>query len=243
MEHLTKKFEIIQMEIQKQSEQLNQRVNATSEEIKILENKFEEVKRINEKQLINNSGETKRQIENDIKFNQYLYDLELRKKMCKKTYYKNEIQSREMYVIRCIVYMNYMLANQNNNEIGKTQNFFALVNHIYQEFVKNHQFLKEYYREKKDIHESYVLLLTLFPNLDKERKEQIEKNLLTEEEYKDLINRILNLDATLDEYKELFKTRKVPKRNINDKCLNYEIETVVESIYQGVKKNEVQNKK
>lgn len=243
MENLTKKFEIIQSEIAKQSEQLNTRVNDASEEIKRLEDKFQYVKRINEKQLMNSSGENRKKVENDIKFNQYLYDLELRKKMCKKMYYKNEIQAREMYVIRCIIYMNLMLANQNKNEISKTQNFFALINHIYEEFIKQHQYLKDYYREKKDIHESYVLLLTLFPNLDKERKEQIELNLLTEEEYQELLNKILNLDTTLEEYKGLFKTIKVSKKYIKDSCLNYDIKKVVEGIYQGVKTNEGRNKK
>lgn len=50
----------------------------------------------------------------------------------------------------------------------------------------------------------------------------------------------------LEEYKQVFKTRKprITKKNIeNNLYFNFDIMTVVDSIYPGLKKDEVQNTK
>ena len=166
--------------------------------------------------------------------------------MAKKTFYKNELQLREMYVVRCTLFMNYMVAKANKNEIQMTQSFFAFINYVYSEFVKKYQYQKDFYLEKKNIHESYVLFLSLFPTIDKERKEQIEKNILSEEEYQDLIKQIEELDQMLEEYKQVFKTKKpsITKKDIESNvCFNFDIASVVENIYPGIKKHEVPNTK
>ena len=156
--------------------------------------------------------------------------------------------------------MNYMVAQANKNEIQTTQSFFAFINYVYSEFVKKYQYQKDFYLEKKNIHENYVFssyhchilsilknqLNSLFPTIDQERKEQIEKNILSEEEYQSLINKIEQLDKTLEEYKQVFKTKKprITKKDIeNNSCFNFDIELVVQNIYPGLKKDEVQNTK
>lgn len=246
MEALAKTFLVVQKELQEQSEKINELLEDTSMEIQKLDDKFLNVKTVNQKLLDSSPTIEKKKIENDIKFNQYLYDLELRKKMAKKTFYKNELQLREMYVVRCTLFMNYMVAQANKNEIQTTQSFFAFINYVYSEFVKKYQYQKDFYLEKKNIHENYVLFLSLFPTIDKERKEQIEKNILTEEDYQSLINKIEQLDKTLEEYKQVFKTKKprITKKDIeNNSCFNFDIELVVQNIYPGLKKDEVQNTK
>lgn len=246
MEALAKTFLVVQRELQNQSKEINERLEITSQEIKKLDDKFLSVKSLNQQLLDNTPVSDKKRVENDIKFNQYLYDLELRKKMSKKTFYKNELQLREMYVVRCTLFMNYMVAQANKNEIQTTQSFFAFINYVYSEFVKKYQYEREFYLEKKNIHENYILFLSLFPTIDKDRRQQIEKNILTDEEYKSLINQIEQLDSKLEEYKQIFKTKKprITKKDIeNNICFNFDITTVVENIYPGAQKNDVQNTK
>ena len=151
-----------------------------------------------------------------------------------------------MYFSRCSTFVNYMVALSHKNEIQINQTFFSFINHVCEEFVKNYQYLRDYYVEKKRIHEKYVFFLSSYPGIDQKRRTQIEKNLLTEEEYQDIINKINELDKTLNEYKEIFKTKKpkITKKIIeSNTCFNFEILNVVESIYQGVKKNEIHNTK
>ena len=229
-----------------QSKDINKCIDNSSKEINDLENKFMNIKLSNQNKLDNSSGIQKQQIEKDIKFNQSLYELELSKKYLKKTYYQNQLKSREMYFSRCSTFVNYMVALSHKNEIQINQTFFSFINHVCEEFVKNYQYLRDYYVEKKRIHEKYVFFLSSYPGIDQKRRTQIEKNLLTEEEYQDIINKINELDKTLNEYKEIFKTKKpkITKKIIeSNTCFNFEILNVVESIYQGVKKNEIHNTK
>ena len=235
MDDIMKIFQVVQNELQMQRKEIND-----------LENKFMNIKLSNQNKLDNSSGIQKQQIEKDIKFNQSLYELELSKKYLKKTYYQNQLKSREMYFSRCSTFVNYMVALSHKNEIQINQTFFSFINHVCEEFVKNYQYLRDYYVEKKRIHEKYVFFLSSYPGIDKKRRTQIEKNLLTEEEYQDIINKINELDKTLNEYKEIFKTKKpkITKKIIeSNTCFNFEILNVVESIYQGVKKNEIHNTK
>lgn len=246
MDDIMRIFQIVQNELQMQSKDINKCIDNSSKEINELEDKFMNIKLSNQNKLENSSGNQKQQIEKDIKFNQSLYELELNKKYLKKTYYQNQLKSREMYFARCSTFVNYMVALSHKNEIQINQTFFSFINHVCEEFVKNYQYLRDYYVEKKRIHEKYVFFLSSYPLIDQKRRNQIEKNLLTEEEYQDIINKINELDQTLNEYKELFKTRKpkITKKIIeNNTCFNFEILNVVESIYQGVKKNEVHNTK
>lgn len=245
MDDLAKIFLVIQKELENQSKKLNDCVEKVSKEIQELDNKFSKVKTINEQRLNTSNSEQKKEIENNIKFNKYLYDLELRNKMLKKSEYKNQIKMCEMYFVRCTIFMNYMVARENHNEIQITQTFFAFVNHVQEEFVKNYQFKKDYYLEKKNIHEEYTLLLSLFPSIDENRRSQIEKKLLSLDEYSDILLKIIELDDTLENYKQIFKTRKpnIIEKNINNKIyFNFEIKKVVESIYPGLL-NEISNKK
>lgn len=246
MDDKMKIFQIVQNELQMQSKDINKCIDNSSKEIHELEDKFMNIKLSNQNKLENSSGDQKQQIEKDIKFNQNLYELELNKKYLKKTYYQNQLKSREMYFARCSTFVNYMVALSHKNEIQINQTFFSFINHVCEEFVKNYQYLRDYYVEKKRIHEKYVFFLSSYPLIDQKRRNQIEKNLLTEEEYQDIINKINELDQTLNEYKELFKTRKpkITKKIIeSNTCFNFEILNVVESIYQGVKKNEIHNTK
>lgn len=246
MDDIMRIFQIVQNELQMQSKDINKCIDNSSKEINELEDKFMNIKLSNQNKLENSSGNQKQQIEKDIKFNQSLYELELNKKYLKKTYYQNQLKSREMYFARCSTFVNYMVALSHKNEIQINQTFFSFINHVCEEFVKNYQYLRDYYVEKKRIHEKYVFFLSSYPLIDQKRRNQIEKNLLTEEEYQDIINKINELDQTLNEYKELFKTRKpkITKKIIeSNTCFNFEILNVVESIYQGVKKNEVHNTK
>lgn len=245
MEQLQRKFSIIQTEIQKQNNDINKRLEEISKEIKELDETFMKVKTLNHQLLDTTPVTNKKQIESDIKFNKYLYDLELRKKMSKKTFFKNQLQMRQMYINRCILFTSYVIATENKNQIQITQSFFAFVNYVYSEFVKNHQYLKEFYLEKKDIHENYVLLLSLYPTVDKERREKLEKNVLTKEEYEKLLNDIKELDKTLEEYKRIFKTEKprISKRSLkNGDYFNFDIGKVVTNIYPGLQ-DEIQNTK
>ncbi len=246
MDDIMKIFQVVQNELQMQSKDINKCIDNSSKEINDLENKFMNIKLSNQNKLDNSSGIQKQQIEKDIKFNQSLYELELSKKYLKKTYYQNQLKSREMYFSRCSTFVNYMVALSHKNEIQINQTFFSFINHVCEEFVKNYQYLRDYYVEKKRIHEKYVFFLSSYPGIDKKRRTQIEKNLLTEEEYQDIINKINELDKTLNEYKEIFKTKKpkITKKIIeSNTCFNFEILNVVESIYQGVKKNEIHNTK
>ena len=246
MNEIMKIFQVVQNELQMQSKDINKCIDTTSKEINNLENKFMNIKLSNQNKLDNSSGIQKQQIEKDIKFNQSLYELELSKKYLKKTYYQNQLKSREMYFSRCSTFVNYMVALSHKNEIQINQTFFSFINHVCEEFVKNYQYLRDYYVEKKRIHEKYVFFLSSYPGIDQKRRTQIEKNLLTEEEYQDIINKINELDKTLNEYKEIFKTKKpkITKKIIeSNTCFNFEILNVVESIYQGVKKNEIHNTK
>ena len=246
MDDIMKIFQVVQNELQMQSKDINKCIDNASKEINDLENKFMNVKLSNQNKLDNSSGIQKQQIEKDIKFNQSLYELELSKKYLKKTYYQNQLKSREMYFSRCSTFVNYMVALSHKNEIQINQTFFSFINHVCEEFVKNYQYLRDYYVEKKRIHEKYVFFLSSYPGIDQKRRTQIEKNLLTEEEYQDIINKINELDKTLNEYKEIFKTKKpkITKKIIeSNTCFNFEILNVVESIYQGVKKNEIHNTK
>lgn len=246
MDDVMKIFQVVQNELQMQSKDINKCIDNSSKEINDLENKFMNIKLSNQNKLDNSSGIQKQQIEKDIKFNQSLYELELSKKYLKKTYYQNQLKSREMYFSRCSTFVNYMVALSHKNEIQINQTFFSFINHVCEEFVKNYQYLRDYYVEKKRIHEKYVFFLSSYPGIDQKRRTQIEKNLLTEEEYQDIINKINELDKTLNEYKEIFKTKKpkITKKIIeSNTCFNFEILNVVESIYQGVKKNEIHNTK
>lgn len=246
MDDIMKIFQVVQNELQMQSKDINKCIDNASKEINDLENKFMNIKLSNQNKLDNSSGIQKQQIEKDIKFNQSLYELELSKKYLKKTYYQNQLKSREMYFSRCSTFVNYMVALSHKNEIQINQTFFSFINHVCEEFVKNYQYLRDYYVEKKRIHEKYVFFLSSYPGIDQKRRTQIEKNLLTEEEYQDIINKINELDKTLNEYKEIFKTKKpkITKKIIeSNTCFNFEILNVVESIYQGVKKNEIHNTK
>ena len=246
MDDIMKIFQVVQNELQMQSKDINKCIDKCAKEINDLENKFMNIKLSNQNKLDNSSGIQKQQIEKDIKFNQSLYELELSKKYLKKTYYQNQLKSREMYFSRCSTFVNYMVALSHKNEIQINQTFFSFINHVCEEFVKNYQYLRDYYVEKKRIHEKYVFFLSSYPGIDQKRRTQIEKNLLTEEEYQDIINKINELDKTLNEYKEIFKTKKpkITKKIIeSNTCFNFEILNVVESIYQGVKKNEIHNTK
>ena len=246
MDDIMKIFQVVQNELQMQSKDINKCIDNSSKEINDLENKFMNIKLSNQNKLDNSSGIQKQQIEKDIKFNQSLYELELSKKYLKKTYYQNQLKSREMYFSRCSTFVNYMVALSHKNEIQINQTFFSFINHVCEEFVKNYQYLRDYYVEKKRIHEKYVFFLSSYPGIDQKRRTQIEKNLLTEEEYQDIINKINELDKTLNEYKEIFKTKKpkITKKIIeSNTCFNFEILNVVESIYKGVKKNEIHNTK
>lgn len=245
MEQLQRKFSIIQKEIEKQNKEINERIEDITKEIKDLDATFMNVKALNHQLLDTTPVSNKKQVENDIKFNKYLYDLELRKKMSKKTFFKNQLQMRQMYINRCILFTSYVIATENKNQIQITQSFFAFVNYVYSEFVKNHQYLKEFYLEKKNIHENYVLLLSLYPTIDKERREKLEKNILSKEEYEKLLNDIKDLDKTLEDYKKIFKTEKprISKRSLkNGDYFNFDIGKVVTNIYSGLQ-NEVQNTK
>lgn len=246
MDEIMKIFQVVQNELQMQSKDINKCIDTTSKEINDLENKFMNIKLSNQNKLENSSGIQKQQIEKDIKFNQNLYELELNKKYLKKTYYQNQLKSREMYFARCSTFVNYMVALSHKNEIQMNQTFFSFINHVCEEFVKNYQYLRDYYVEKKRIHEKYVFFLSSYPLIDEKRRNQIEKNILSEKEYQDIIDKINELDQTLNEYKEIFKTKKpkITKKIIeSNTCFNFEILNVVESIYQGVKKNEVHNTK
>lgn len=246
MNEIMKIFQVVQNELQMQSKDINKCIDTTSKEINSLENKFMNIKLSNQNKLENSSGIQKQQIEKDIKFNQSLYELELNKKYLKKTYYQNQLKSREMYFARCSTFVNYMVALSHKNEIQMNQTFFSFINHVCEEFVKNYQYLRDYYVEKKRIHEKYVFFLSSYPLIDEKRRTQIEKNILSEKEYQDIIDKINELDQTLNEYKEIFKTKKpkITKKIIeSNTCFNFEILNVVESIYQGVKKNEVHNTK
>ena len=246
MDDIMKIFQVVQNELQMQSKDINKCIDAVTKEINDLENKFMNVKLSNQKKLENSSGIQKQQIEKDIKFNQSLYELELNKKYLKKTYYQNQLKSREMYFARCSTFVNYMVALSHKNEIQINQTFFSFINHVCEEFVKNYQYLRDYYIEKKRIHEKYVFFLSSYPGIDKKRREQIEKNLLTDEEYQDTIDKVSESDQTLNEYKEIFKAKKpkITKKIIeSNTCFNFEILNVVENIYQGVKKNEIHNTK
>lgn len=246
MDQIMKIFQVVQNELQMQSKNINKCIDTTTKEINDLENKFMNIKLSNQKKLDNSSGLQKQQIEKDIKFNQSLYELELNKKYLKKTYYQNQLKSREMYFARCSTFVNYMVALSHKNEIQMNQTFFSFINHVCEEFVKNYQYLRDYYVEKKRIHEKYVFFLSSYPLIDEKRRTQIEKNILSEKEYQDIIDKINELDQTLNEYKEIFKTKKpkITKKIIeSNTCFNFEILNVVESIYQGVKKNEVHNTK
>ena len=246
MDEIMKIFQVVQNELQMQSKDINKCIDTTSKEINGLENKFMNIKLSNQNKLENSSGIQKQQIEKDIKFNQNLYELELNKKYLKKTYYQNQLKSREMYFARCSTFVNYMVALSHKNEIQMNQTFFSFINHVCEEFVKNYQYLRDYYVEKKRIHEKYVFFLSSYPLIDEKRRNQIEKNILSEKEYQDIIDKINELDQTLNEYKEIFKTKKpkITKKIIeSNTCFNFEILNVVESIYQGVKKNEVHNTK
>lgn len=246
MNEIMKIFQVVQNELQMQSKDINKCIDTTSKEINNLENKFMNIKLSNQNKLENSSGIQKQQIEKDIKFNQSLYELELNKKYLKKTYYQNQLKSREMYFARCSTFVNYMVALSHKNEIQMNQTFFSFINHVCEEFVKNYQYLRDYYVEKKRIHEKYVFFLSSYPLIDEKRRTQIEKNILSEKEYQDIIDKINELDQTLNEYKEIFKTKKpkITKKTIeSNTCFNFEILNVVESIYQGVKKNEVHNTK
>ena len=246
MNEIMKIFQVVQNELQMQSKDINKCIDTTSKEINNLENKFMNIKLSNQNKLENSSGIQKQQIEKDIKFNQNLYELELNKKYLKKTYYQNQLKSREMYFARCSTFVNYMVALSHKNEIQMNQTFFSFINHVCEEFVKNYQYLRDYYVEKKRIHEKYVFFLSSYPLIDEKRRTQIEKNILSEKEYQDIIDKINEIDQTLNEYKEIFKTKKpkITKKIIeSNTCFNFEILNVVESIYQGVKKNEVHNTK
>ena len=246
MNEIMKIFQVVQNELQMQSKDINKCIDTTSKEINNLENKFMNIKLSNQNKLENSSGIQKQQIEKDIKFNQNLYELELNKKYLKKTYYQNQLKSREMYFARCSTFVNYMVALSHKNEIQMNQTFFSFINHVCEEFVKNYQYLRDYYVEKKRINEKYVFFLSSYPLIDEKRRTQIEKNILSEKEYQDIIDKINELDQTLNEYKEIFKTKKpkITKKIIeSNTCFNFEILNVVESIYQGVKKNEVHNTK
>lgn len=245
MDDIMKIFQVVQNELQQQSKDINKLIDTTTKEINKLENKFMNVKLSNQKELENSTKKQKHQIEKDIKFNQNLYELELNKKYIKKTYYQNQLKSREMYFARCSTFVNYMVALSHKNEIQINQTFFSFINHVSEEFVKNYQYLKEYYLEKKKIHEKYVFFLSSYPEIDKIRRKQIEENILSEKEYKEIIEKINEIENILIKYKEIFKTKKpnITKQIIeSNTCFNFEILNVVESIYQG-KKDEIQNTK
>ena len=162
-------------------------------------------------------------------------------------YYKSEIKAREIYFKRCMFLINYMTSLQTQNKIQQNQNYYILLNHIHKEFIDKNNQSKDFYLEKKDIHENYVLFLSLFPTIDDERRSQIETNLLSDEEYREVIEKIKYLDKRLDDYKKIFKDKKplIDKKTIRDNIgFNYFIEEVVDSIYRiKVPKNAVQSKK
>lgn len=245
MEEVTKIFFVVQQELQEQSKQINSRLEKISKEIQALEDAFSKTKNNNQKLLEQASPIEEKQIKTDIRCNQYLYDLELRKKMAKKTFYKNELQLREMYEVRCSLFINYMMAEENHNEIQITQSFYKFINYVYSEFIKKYQYERDAYIEKKNIHENYILCLSTFPTIDETRRKQIEKNIMTEEEYQNLIQKIKDLDLKLEEYKQIFKTKKprITKKNKEEyKYFNFDVNQVVASIYPELQ-NDVQNQK
>ena len=68
---------------------------------------------------------------------------------------------------------------------------------------------------------------------------------MTEEEYQNLIQKIKDLDLKLEEYKQIFKTKKprITKKNKEEyKYFNFDVNQVVASIYPGLQ-NDVQNQK
>ena len=207
MEEVTKIFFVVQQELQEQSKQINSRLEKISKEIQTLEDTFSKTKNNNQKLLEQASPIEEKQIKMNMRCNQYLYDLELRKKMAKKTFYKNELQLREMYEVRCSLFINYMMAEENHNEIQITQSFYKFINYVYSEFIKKYQYERDSYVEKKNIHENYILCLSTFPTIDETRRRQIEKNIMTEEEYQNLIQKIKDLDLKLEEYKQIFNSR------------------------------------
>lgn len=231
----TNKFEVIFSFLNEQLPVLEDKIKEKNKEIEVLNDTNVKVQRVNQEKLENaSSQEQKRKIENDIKFNNHIYSLELRKRMMHIEYYKSEIKKREMYFIRCMKYINYITALNNKNEILINQNFYAFTNYLSSELINNYKLLKDFYLEQKDIHDSYTTLLKIYSNLDEERKEKLKINLLSNEEYENLKNKIKKLEEDIEKYKNKFKcqkpniTEKVIDENI---CFNFEVFKIVDTIY------------
>lgn len=230
----TARFEIIFAFLNEQLPILEEKIKEKNKEIEVLNNTNVSIQRINQHRLDNASPEELKRVENDIKFNDYIYSLELRKRMMHVEYYKSEIKKREMYFIRCMKYINYITALNNKNEILINQNFYAFTNYLSSELISNYKLLKDFYLEKKDIHDSYTTLLKIYSNLDAERKEKLQINLLSNEEYEDLKSRIKKLDEDIEKYKSKFKCQKpnITDQVIdNDICFNFEVFKIVDTIY------------
>lgn len=230
----TARFEIIFAFLNEQLPILEAKIKEKNKEIETLNNTNANIQRINQHRLDNASPEESKKIENDIKFNDYIYSLELRKRMMHIEYYKSEIKKREMYFIRCMKYINYVTALDNKNEIPINQSFYAFTNYLSSELINNYKLLKDFYLEKKDIHDSYTTLLKIYSNLDEDRQERLKINLLSNEEYEDLVNKIKKLDEDIEKYKSKFKCQKpnITEQVIDDDiCLNFEVFKIVDTIY------------
>lgn len=241
----TARFEIIFAFLNEQLPFLENKIKEKNKEIETLNNTNVNIQRINQHRLDNASPEEVKKIENDIKFNDYIYSLELRKRMMHVEYYKSEIKKREMYFIRCMKYINYITALDNKNEIPINQSFYAFTNYLSSELISNYKLLKDFYLEKKDIHDSYTTLLKIYSNLDQNRKDRLKVNLLSDEEYSDLINKIKKLDEDIEKYKSKFKCQKpnITEQVINeDVCLNFEVFKIVDTIYNHSNTQELKEK-
>lgn len=242
IESATARFEIIFSFLNEQLPVLETKIKEKNKEIEVLNDTNVKVQRVNQDKLDNASQEERRKIENDIKFNDHIYSLELRKRMMHIEYYKSEIKKREMYFIRCMKYINYITALNNKNEILINQNFYAFTNYLSSELISNYKLLKDFYLEKKDIHDSYTTLLKIYSNLDEERKERLKINLLSNEEYEELKNKLKKLDDDIEKYKSKFKCQKpnITEQVIDeDVCFNFEVFKIVDTIYS--RSNEIEN--
>lgn len=234
----TAKYEIILAFISEQINTLKKEVDEIQKGITVLDETNDNVKRINQNRLMKALPNEIPIIETDIKFNEYIYSLQFREKILAISLRKSEIERREMYFRRCIRYIQYITALNNKNEIAINQSFYSFTNYLSQELISNYRLKKDFLLEKKDIHDSYLNLLKIYTNLDEERKEKINKKLMSDEEYNELVNKINKLDKDIFKYKNKFKDEKPNiTQEIIDKevCLNFEVFEIADAIYKQKK--------
>lgn len=226
-------YEIVSREILKQNEDLQKKLDQINKRFDLLKNRNEqETIKYNLKSKTS-SIQLQHQLDKANKYNKNLYTLEFKKHIAATDNIKNKIRNNNMYLSRIKCFLDYFNAKINKDSIREISDYYNLLNAIQAQSLNSVKTEYEYYNNKIDIDNDYLIFIQLCVNNNQGNIKNLSKELLGEEK-KSVLEKREQAKFKLEQYKDIFRTKRLEIADeilFSNILMKYNIDDVINEIY------------